>query len=144
MSALANGRREDARVGMSRRFLQGVVALLGLVPVLAGLAGVLLGAAMTGPAPDALSSGLDSHVRYLSGLLLAIGLGFWSTIPSIERRSARFRLLTALVVAGGLGRLLGVLLHGMPPVPMLGGLVMELVVTPLLCAWQSRVAVDRR
>ncbi len=131
-------------MGMSRRWLQGVVALLGLVPVLAGLAGVVLGASMTGPAPDALSTGLDSHVRYLSGLLLAIGLGFWSTIPSIERHSARFRLLTTLVVAGGLGRLLGVLLHGMPPAPMLGGLVMELVVTPLLCAWQSRVAVDRR
>ena len=38
MSARADGRREDARVGMSRRFLQGMVALLGLVPVLAGLA----------------------------------------------------------------------------------------------------------
>ena len=129
---------------MSRRWLQGIVAVLGLVPVLAGLSGVVLGASMTGTAPpEVLSSGLNSHVRYLSGLLLAIGLGFWSTIPCIERRSARFRLLTALVVAGGLGRLLGVLADGVPPAPMLGGLLMELVVTPLLCAWQARVAVDR-
>ncbi len=130
---------------MSRRWLQALVAVLGLVPVLAGLSGVVLGASMTGPAlPAAFSSGLDSHVRYLSGLLLAIGLGFWSTIPSIERRSARFRLLTALVVAGGLGRLLGVLVDGVPPAPMLGGLAMELAVTPLLCVWQARVALDRR
>ena len=119
---------------MSRRTLQAMVAVLGL--------GVLLGASMAGPSlPGA--SGLDSHVRYLSGLLLAIGLGFWSTVPSIERRTARFRLLTALVVAGGLGRLIGVLLDGLPPAPMLAGLGMELVVTPLLCAWQGRIAIDR-
>ena len=127
---------------MNRRALQGMVAVLGLVPVLAGLAGVLLGASMAEPVSP-FASGLDSHVRYLSGLLLAIGIGFWSTIPSIERRTARFRLLTALVVAGGLGRLIGVLLEGWPPAPMLAGLGMELVVTPLLCAWQSRVAIDR-
>ena len=126
---------------MSRRALQAMVALLGLVPVLAGLSGVVLGASMAGPSPG--TPGLDSHFRYLSGLLLAIGLGFWSTVPSIERRTARFRLLTALVVAGGLGRLIGVLLDGLPPAPMLAGLGMELVVTPLLCAWQSRIAIDR-
>ncbi len=127
---------------MSRRVLQAMVMVLGLVPVLAGLSGVVLGASMAGPSPPG-ASGLDSHVRYLSGLLLAIGFGFWSTVPSIERRTARFRLLTALVVAGGLGRLFGVLLHGLPPAPMLAGLGMELVVTPLLCAWQSRIAIDR-
>ncbi len=128
---------------MSRRVLQGMVALLGLVPVLAGLAGMVLGISMAGPVAPGALPGVDSHFRYLSGLLLAIGLGFWSTIPAIERRTARFRLLTALVVAGGLGRLLGVLLDGVPPAPMLGGLGMELVVTPLLCVWQSRIAVGR-
>ncbi len=128
---------------MSRRVLQGLVAVLGLVPVLAGLSGMVLGITLAGPASPGALPGVDSHFRYLSGLLLAVGIGFWSTIPSIERRSARFRLLTALVVAGGLGRLLGVLLDGLPPAPMLGGLGMELVVTPLLCAWQARIAVDR-
>ncbi len=128
---------------MSRRWLQGMVAVLGLVPVLAGLSGVVLGIFMAGAASPASLPGVDSHFRYLSGLLLAIGLGFWSTIPAIERRTARFRLLTALVVAGGLGRLLGVLLDGPPPAPMLAGLGMELAVTPLLCLWQSRVAAGR-
>ncbi len=128
---------------MSRRVLQAMVAVLGLVPVLTGLAGMVFGISMAGPATPGALPGVDSHFRYLSGLLLAIGLGFWSTIPSIERRTGRFRLLTALVVAGGLGRLLGVLLDGVPPAPMLGGLGMELVVTPLLCVWQSRIAIDR-
>ncbi len=126
---------------MSRRALQIVVAVLGLVPVLTGLAGMVLGPSMAGLDPSATPVALDSHVRYLSGLLLAIGLGFWSTIPRIERQTARFRLLTGLVVIGGLGRLLGLALAGRPPAPMLFGLGMELVVTPSLCWWQSRIAV---
>ena len=116
-----------------------VVAIAGLVPVAAGLDGMVRGAAMLGAQPHA-NLTLDSHVRYLSGLLLAIGLGFWSTIPRLESRGDRFRLLTALVVVGGIGRLFGILVEGLPPVPMLFGLVMELGVTPLLCWWQSRVA----
>ena len=51
-----------------------------------------------------------NHGRYLSGLLLAIGLAFWASIPAIEKHTARVRRLTALVVVGGLCRLLGVIL----------------------------------
>jgi uncharacterized membrane protein YfcA len=122
----------------SRTLLQLFVVVFGFIPVLAGLSGMLLGPSMAGS--GVYPVGLDSHVRYLSGLLLGIGLGFWSTVPAIERHAARFRLLTALVVTGGLGRLLGLELTGRPPAPMLAGLGMELVVTPLLCWWQSRVA----
>ncbi|MCQ8240850.1 DUF4345 domain-containing protein [Rhizosaccharibacter radicis] len=125
--------------------LRAAVAVLALVPIGAGIDGMVLGAAMSGrdavaPGPDALA--LDSHVRYLSGLLLAIGLGFWSTIPKLERQGARFTLLTLLVVVGGLGRLGGVALAGPPPGPMLFGLVMELGVTPALWLWRRRVARD--
>lgn len=126
----------------SRRGLQVAVALAGIVPVGAGLAGVLIGARMADGAAGGIVAGLslDSHVRYLSGLLLAIGLAFWSLIPTIERRSAAFRLLTAIVVVGGIARLAGLGLAGVPSMAMLLALVMELVVTPLLCLWQARVA----
>jgi hypothetical protein len=86
----------------------------------------------------------DSHFRYLSGLLLAIGLGFWSTIPNLPLHAPRFRLLTAIVVLGGLARLLALPLQGWPGSAMSAALVMELVVTPLLCLWQGRVAVPQR
>ena len=98
--------------------------------------------------PAGLTIGEVGHVMVLTGLtfwsgvllLLGIGLGFWSCIPALPRRAGRMRLLTAVVVAGGLGRLLGVLLHGWPDTPMSLALGMELVVTPLLCWWQGRVA----
>ena len=130
---------DDGRGKAQAGVLRVAVAVAGLVPVAAGLDGVLRGAAMLGGSPTA-NLTLDSHLRYLSGLLLAIGLAFWSTIPAIERQTARFRLLTALVVVGGFGRLYGILVEGLPPAPMLFGLVMELGVTPLLCWWQGRVA----
>jgi hypothetical protein len=120
--------------------LQLAIGVFGLVPVGAGLAGAVGGFAMLGQ--DAPVSA-DSHFRYLSGLLLAIGLLFWSAIPRIERQGRRVQILTLIVVVGGLARLGGVIAVGEPSAPMLFGLAMELVVTPLVCLWQSRIAVGR-
>jgi hypothetical protein len=125
-----------------KRLLQVAVALGSLVPISAGAAGIILGPAMVdaGMVPP----GADSHYRYLSGLLLGIGIAFATTIPVIEYRTARFRLLTAIVVIGGLGRLVSLLTRGTPDKPMLAALVMELVVTPALAVWQGRVASRNR
>ncbi len=124
------------KVERERRLLQRVVAIAGLVPVGGGLYGVLFGAGLTG---DALPVTGDSHYRYLSGLLLGIGLMFWSTVPSIEGKRGRFQLLTLIVVVGGLGRLAGLGLVGLPAPSMLLAIGMELVVTPVVCLWQMRV-----
>ena len=67
------------------------------------------------------------------------GLLFWSTIPSIETRTNRFRILTLIVIAGGLSRLFG-FFFSPPALQSLAGVAMELVVTPALCLWQGRVA----
>lgn len=121
-----------------RRALQIAVAICALIPIGAGLAGVLAGPAFTGAGATDISA--DSHFRYLSGLLLGVGLAFWSTIPAIERHGGRFRLLTLIVFIGGLARLLALAEAGIPSVPTLGGLIMELIATPILCLWQARVA----
>jgi len=124
------------RVFLERRALQGAILIAGLVPVSAGLAGVIMGGGMAGSA----GIDLDSHVRYLSGLLLGIGLTFWGMVPGIERHGSVVRVLTLLVVLGGLARLAGLLFVGTPSAPMVAALGMELVVTPLLCVWQMRIA----
>lgn len=137
----ANGRKAldlDPSIERERKRLQQAVAVLALIPILAGLGGVLLGPSMVETGAFGVSS--QSHYRYLSGLLFGIGLCFWSVIPDIEHKTGRARLLTLIVFIGGLGRLLGLMITGIPSLTMIGGLIMELIVTPALCAWQWRVA----
>jgi len=121
---------------MERRALQILIAIAGLVPVLGGGVGVAHGALAFGAWPGA---GADSQDRYLSGLLLAIGLAFWWCVAKIETRGQTMRLLTFLVVVGGVSRLAGFMLTGG------GGKLgwtfgMELFVAPALCLWQARVS----
>jgi len=120
-----------------RKLLQQTVAIVATIPVATGLYGVLFGQALTG---DAVSISAESHFRFMSGLLLGIGLCFWSTLPGIEEKTNRFRLLTLLVVIGGLSRLVGLVLTGLPSFFMVGGLTVELIVAPVLCLWQTRIA----
>ena len=124
---------------LERRLMRIVVGVACMVPILAGLAGLVLGPSMAGGA-TVIVVDQDSHFRYLSGLLLGIGLGFMSTIPRIEWHRSRILLLSGIVVVGGLGRLISLLVLGLPAAPMLAALVMELVVTPALCIWQMRLA----
>lgn len=126
----------------SRHLLQGTVAALCLVPISAGAAGVFLGPGVVGAVHG--QTDLDSHFRYLSGIFLGVGLAFLWTVPAIERRTTVFRLLTACVVLGGLGRLLSFVVIGPPTLPHLVGLTLELLVVPLLALWQSRVAALSR
>ncbi len=117
---------------LERRLLQVAIAVAGLVPVGGGIWGALGQMTTAGAAST-------SNARYLSGLLLAIGLTFWICIPTIERRGAVFRALAAIIVVGGVARLAGaVLVTGFPPEVSLP-LVMELGVTPLLAIWRERV-----
>jgi hypothetical protein len=122
---------------LETKLLQLAVAVCGGAPVAAGLAGALFGPAMLDQAGGA---GLDSHYRYLSGLLLAIGLAYWSAIPRIELAGSRFALLTLIVVCGGFFRALGLLVTGPSDPWMVAALAMELVITPALYLWQQRVA----
>lgn len=129
----------DLALERERKLLQRVVAVLGLIPVVVAAWGIIWGL----PFADqslVVDVSVASHYRYLSGLLLAVGLLFWSTIPAIETKANRFRILTLAVFIGGLARLVGLALTGVASLPMLGGLLMELIVTPTLCLWQARVA----
>ena len=120
-----------------RRALQISIAIAASLPVAAGLWGILQGVAGHG-------GWADNHHRYQSGLLLAIGLGYWSTVHAIEAMGARLRLLTALVVVGGGARLLGIALGDAPTPVVLASLAMELGTAPLLCLWQSCVIARSR
>ncbi|MCX7281896.1 MAG: DUF4345 family protein [Alphaproteobacteria bacterium] len=119
----------------SRRSLQIAVAIAGLVPVSAGALGALRPEllSLSGP-PHAFT-----HAAYLSGLLLGLGLSFWSLIPTLERQRHAFTILTGLVVVGGLARAFTAARLGASGLSVIFPLIMELGVTPALCAWQRQV-----
>jgi hypothetical protein len=126
-------------VRVERRLLQLAVALGCVVPLIAGGSGIIEGPAFLHGVETA-AADLDSHFRYLSGLLFGIGIGFTTCIPGIERKTGRFRLLALLVFVGGLGRLGSLASIGVPGGGHVFGLAMELVAVPLLVLWQARVA----
>ena len=120
----------------SKRLLQIAIAVAGLVPVLAGGLGALNPERLhLAGSPHALT-----HAAYLSGLLLGLGLGFWSLIPTIERQSRAVTLLTAMVLVGGLARAFTAARLGPWDAHVMVPLIMELGVTPALWAWQRRVS----
>ena len=124
---------------IERRLLQMVVAIACLVPLTVGGWSILHGPHFLGRAA-AIPTDLDSHFRYLSGIFFGVGLAFASCVPGIERKGARFQLLGALIVSGGLARLVSLIAVGMPSAGHIAGLAMELGVVPLLMLWQWRVA----
>jgi hypothetical protein len=123
-----------------RRLLQAAVALACVVPLSMGGASVIRGADMLKGVAPPLPVDLDSHFRYLSGLLLGIGLVFLAAIPRIETKRPLFRALGAIVVIGGLARLFSLIEAGVPSAGHRFGLAMELIVVPLIVLWQGRIA----
>ena len=123
-----------------KRLLQVATGIACLVPLAMGAASIVVGPSILSGIEDPPIRDLDSHFRYLSGIFFMLGIAFASCVPGIEIKTARFRLLGAMVVMGGLARLWSAAEYGLPSDGHRFGLVMELGVVPLLMLWQARVA----
>ena len=121
---------------MERKLLQIAFALAGLVLIVFGLAGVFFGANFVDLSGNV---EIDSYFRFLKGVLLGIGLIYWSSIPDIARHGERVSLVTFILVLGAVPRLLAVISHGVPTIGSLVGLAGELIFAPLLWLWHQHV-----
>lgn len=129
------------QVFTERRLLQLAVTIACLVPLSAGWAGIVKGPVLFAiQCSGEACISLDSHFRYLSGLLLAIGLTFLAMVPRIESHSVKFRTLAFLIVIGGGARVFSLMQVGTPDLPDTLAIGMELIVVPALALWQGRVA----
>ena len=124
---------------IEKRLLQTVVAIACLVPLTVGGISVLHGPSFLGH-PPVIPTDLDSHFRYISGIFFGVGIAFATCILAIETKGPRFRLLGALVVCGGLARLVSLLSVGPPSKGHIFGFAMELGAVPLLMLWQTGFA----
>jgi Domain of unknown function (DUF4345) len=129
---------------MSRTLLQILTALLALVPIATGIAGILLGPAeLRTFSPISTNDPqhvLDSNYRYFSGLWLALGLCLLYTVRSIEYNGLMFRLVWGAIFIGGIGRAISMIQLGMPPPPFIGFTALELIGAPIFIAWQASIA----
>ena len=126
---------------MTKKALQLVTAVLGLVPLGSGLVGMMglsdpLYASLGIPA----SPLLDSNLRFLSGVWLGVGCAVLWLVQRIETQGVLYRALWGMIFLGGVGRLLSLALAGWPPAPFIGFTVLEIVGAPLFVYWQARVA----
>jgi hypothetical protein len=126
---------------MSKRKLQVATAILAAVPVITGLIG------MTGVSDPLYASlnlphdaTLDSNLRFFAGVWLGLGFAAFWLVPRIERETVLFRAVWLMIFMGGAGRLLSLLLTGMPFAPFVGFTLLELIGAPLFIWWQSIVA----
>ena len=122
---------------MERKLLQIAFALAGLVLIVFGLAGVFFGAGFADLSGNVV---MDSYFRFLKGMLLAIGLIYWSSLANVERHGERISLVTFILVLGAVPRLIAVIGHGVPTIGILIGLAGELIFAPLLWLWHRHVA----
>jgi hypothetical protein len=124
-------------IHIEKRLLQATIAVVSLIPLGAGFAGVFEGPKFLQVVANISA---DSHMRYLSGLLLGIGILAVTIIPNVEKHTERMAALTLIVFVGGLSRVWSLIEVGHPNTSMTAAFFVELVLTPSLYLWARRVA----
>ncbi len=118
------------------KLLFGLLILVGAIGVAGGGIGVVLGP-VTGAAPQQISPSTSSEYRFLSGVWFSLGCVLWWSLRQPVARRAVTRIVVICGIAGGVGRLVSLLIDGWPG-PFIVALVVELVVLPALLWWHSR------
>jgi len=126
---------------MTRRALQIATFILALVPIVAGVLGMMgLDDPLYGAANLPRDATLDSNLRFYAGIWFALGLSALWLIPRIERETTLFRVLWLMIFIGGLGRLVSLAVVGAPFAPFIGFTALEVLGAPIFIWWQNRVA----
>lgn len=122
-----------------RLFLQILLVVLAIIPLVFGCINLFLGAGRFLSA-EVVTSALDSQFRFQSAWYLGLaGVIFWM-VPRVERERTLFTIIVLSLFIGGLGRAWSWYTIGeAPPVNMQFGMVLELLL-PLLLPLQAAVA----
>ncbi|GAA2915084.1 hypothetical protein Acy02nite_91600 [Actinoplanes cyaneus] len=81
---------------------------------------------------------LDSEYRFLGMWWAAAGVLLWWSLRAPQRRAVVTRALLGVMALGGVARLLGIAMTGLPPVPFRVSMAVELLVIPALLVWHRR------
>lgn len=82
----------------------------------------------------------DSHIRFYGGLYIGIGLFLILSVTDLLRYRTALNLVFVLIFAGGLARLTVLRPDVIFGAELVGSLVAELVLMPVLYFWLARIA----
>jgi hypothetical protein len=122
-----------------------IVKLLCLIPLLTGAMDLLvganafqtLGAAL--PAETLKEPNLNSQIRFFGAIWLGFGVLLWRASHDLKANASSFYWLCAILILSGVGRLISALQFGWPAPPLIGAMVVELVLIPVLLLWHRRL-----
>ncbi|CAF3046353.1 unnamed protein product [Rotaria sp. Silwood2] len=120
-----------------RLSLQIVIGLIAMIPIFVGLNGIFQGPNVLLKTND-YSIQVDSHLRYLSGLRVAMGIFLLRNLPTIDRNGDDLCRVSLFVFIGGLGRLWGLITIGFDFDAIIAALI-ELFILPIICLWQNQI-----
>lgn len=139
----------QSQLTLSERAFRTVIFLLGLVALWTG-ANVALGGIATlglqGPTDfvaaihaDAYAAH-DSHVRFLGGLWLGVGLLFLAGAWNLAPLKPAIQTALVLTIIGGLARFSALRFDVQFGPDILGSFLAEVILMPLLLWWSTRIA----
>lgn len=129
---------------MTTRILTVVIYLLGVTAIATGLLAIVGGPAAEFGGKAAVAS-VDSQFRYASVFWFAAGvILIWTARKPLERALVT-RTILVIAALAGLTRIISIVAVGLPHPFFLVTMGLELVATPLIILWHSRVfPVGRR
>ncbi len=118
-----------------------VFIAVGTLHLTLGLnADVMLGATL--PPAVIADPVLDSQNRFYGVSFALYGILLWLFARDMQRYAPVFYCLLAIFFVAGLARILSIALHGMPSLPIVALLGLELLLPPILLIWYRRVSND--
>jgi Domain of unknown function (DUF4345) len=121
------------------RLFQGFLVLFGVIAIGISLAHLAVGpeAIIGGSAVNPTSDGED---RFYAGLFGCYGVALLWCARGVERKQVYVNVLAAVLLVGGIGRLVALIVVGPPDPFFVAMLVLELVLPPLMVLAAKRVA----
>jgi hypothetical protein len=116
-----------------------VLTVGGAVAVATGIFGIATGADGV-PGDDAASASVESELRFLYVFWAAYGLALIRVAPRAVGEAWAVRALALVLFAAGLARAVAWLDGGRPHGLFVALMIVELVLPPVIVAWQARLA----
>ena len=110
---------------------------LSVIPIVAGLATVILGADSV-PAPNDAPANVESELRFYAVWWIGAGLFLAWLAPRVEERTLELRVFCALLFLAGVSRLFAAAATDWPSTGQLILMGVELTLPVVLVAWQAR------